>query len=140
MIPPATTVPTATPPQPADEWQRHEHVAPPAQVAAQRLVETTGSVELAKQAVEQAGEPSRDSSGGRDEFANRHGFASYLEMFESAEPVLDPHRAVWLVVASGPQFFAWSEREFTALRFDSRDQALAAIQRGSLGAGGRPAE
>jgi hypothetical protein len=140
MNPPTTEDQSHNLPNPADEWPRHEHVAAPAQVAAQKLVDATGSVELAKQAIEAAGEPPADAANGRDGFARQNGFASYLEMFEAAEPIADTSRAVWLLAATGPDFVVWSERDLTAIRFGTRDDALTAIQRGQLGRGARPAE
>jgi len=127
-----------------EQWARHEHVADPAQIAAQRLVDATGSVELAKQVLNNATEPTNDSAGSsaesRDLFARGQGFGSYLEMFEAAEPISDPSHGVWMIASIGSTCIAWSEREFVAITFANRDEAATAIARGSLGSGGRPVD
>lgn len=38
----------------AEEWQMHEHIAPPIQIQAQKLLDDAGSPGLAKQAIDAA--------------------------------------------------------------------------------------
>jgi hypothetical protein len=128
------------PATPTDEWQNHEHVSGPSQLEAQHLVDTVGSTELAKQAVDAAAEPKRTESEQRDEFAKRLGFGSYLEMFESAEPLQDRAGQTWLVSAVGSKSAVWSEQDFTPTYFMNRDEAIAAIDSGSLGISPKPIE
>jgi hypothetical protein len=129
-----------TPATDAEEWHRHEHVAGSAQVEAQKLVDALGSAQLAKHAVDAAAEPTPAASGSRDEFAKRLGFGSYLEMFESAEPIQDRAGSTWMVTAVGSRTAVWCERDLTATHYKSRDEAVAAIESGSLGTGANPAE
>jgi hypothetical protein len=127
-----------------DKWAGHEHVADAAQIAAQRLVDAAGSVELAKQALANTKEPTETSSdapaASADSFAQQHGFGSYLELFEAAEPITDASQGVWMLAACRSGYMAWSEREYAAVRFADRAEAVAAIESGSLGVGGRPAK
>jgi hypothetical protein len=132
--------PSSTPATPTDEWQRHEHVSGPSQIEAQHLVDAVGSAELAKHAVDAAAEPTPPQGGQRDEFAKRLGFGSYLEMFESAEPIQDRAGATWLVSSVDTKSVVWSEQDLEPTYYNNRDDAVAAIESGILGIGVKPVE
>jgi hypothetical protein len=129
---------TAT--RPTQDWQQHEHVAAAAQAEAQKLVDAAGSVELAKQAIDAASEPASSAPDSRSAFAERLGFDSYLEIFESAEPIVDSDQTVWMVVAVGHKFVVWNEGTLRPMHFKSREDAIDAIQSGRIGQGARPLE
>jgi hypothetical protein len=114
------------------KWERHEHEADLAQTAAQKLVDATGSVELAKQALENAREPPAEPERSRDAFAQQQGFASYLEMFEAAEPITGTDHAVWLVAVGRSTCVVWNERDLHAIHFTNHDDAVSAIESGSV--------
>ena len=60
----------------AETWQEHEHVAPPVQNQAQKLLDEAGSPELAKHAVDAAAKTQPLPASAHDQFARQLGFAS----------------------------------------------------------------
>ena len=61
-----------------DAWEQHEHLTPPLQAQAQRLLDEAGSPELAKHAVDAAAE--RQEHGPSDDLVSEGGFESWEEM------------------------------------------------------------
>jgi len=122
-----------TPPAQSRQWSEHEHVSDQTQIEAQRLVNTTGSAELAKKAVEQASEPASgpaEAPGSREAFAKKLGFISYLDLFEASTPTTAADGTAWLVTAGPNQvWIAWNERDLDdSRRFATREEAMRSLQ------------
>jgi hypothetical protein len=72
----------------------------------------------------------REQSVSRDDFARQHGFASYLEMFESSTPVATADSRKWCITpVAGGKWLAWNDGDRAAASFDSKDAAVAHIER-----------
>ncbi|MBL8828880.1 MAG: hypothetical protein JNM18_18010 [Planctomycetaceae bacterium] len=93
---------------PADEagkqWTDHEHQADRARLQAQKLVEETGSPELAKHAIDGATKQPEQPAASADEseaaqFARRLGFASYAALEAMSTPVLSDNGQLRMVGA-----------------------------------------
>jgi hypothetical protein len=108
-----------TPEQTVRDWTQHEHVSPAVQNEARRLVAQTGSAAAAKHAVEAAAEEAVDPgpilASDKDAFARRHGFTSYLELFEASSVVRSVDGKNWCVTAlPGNQWMLWNERDLNS--------------------------
>ena len=112
---------------PTAHWQDHEHTSAQAQIEAQKLVDIAGSVELAKQAVAAATEPTISKN--RDQFAQQLGFASFLEMFEASTVTSDASGGTWFITPlRAGELLVWNERDFEMVRrFRTSEEATAWI-------------
>lgn len=110
------------------KWNEHEHVAENAKIDAQKLVDTAGSPELAKQAIDAA---SNDNAKDKDALAAQLGFDSYLDMFESSTIVTAPSGETFYITGERSGAWAvWSERTLdTGKRFKTMDDAEQFIRR-----------
>ena len=100
----------AGPNQTAD-WAEHEHIAPPVQSQAQRLLYEAGSPELAKHALEvAAGELPGSHPDLLDELAERWGYRSRHDLLAASISVASSHGQMWwLTPVNGRAWIAWSE-------------------------------
>jgi len=139
------------------EWHEQEQVAESANVQAQKLLEETGSADLAKQAVDNvaartqprevdlpphtektnARAPERMANPGseaKDRFAERLGYQSYLELFEGSTPVPTQDGKAWCVSQDKRGNWAvWNDENLSVYKSStSKDEAIAAVpQRGT---------
>lgn len=125
------------PPQPAKEWEEHEHVTPPLKSHAEELVREAGSHELAKHAVDSV-KPAVGPSSDKDAFARKSGFTSYLDLFEASTPAGTLEGRNWFLTAlPGSGWIAWNDAELTANGpFNSPEEArrhLPATTSGNAG-------
>ena len=99
--------------------------APHVQLYAQRLLNETGSAEVAQRASDRAASRRPVTSSHQDQFARQWGFVSYLDMFESSSPVPSNDRRHWCVTAvSGGDWILWNDDEFVTTRtFRTIDEA-----------------
>jgi len=138
--PPLTT--DAPAPASAD-WQNHEHTAELTHGHAQQLIESAGSAELAKHAIDIADQQPAalggDAANSRPHeseapaerqarLAQSLGYASYLDLFESSKQAAEEDDLHWLVTAEkGGSFVLWNDFEFQIEgRFDSQQAAITA--------------
>jgi hypothetical protein len=112
-------------PLPADS--NAEAHSPQVQAEAKRLLEESGTPDLARQAVPTAAPAARGTH--NDDFAHSWGFASYLEMFEASKPIMTDGDRHWLVSNVGPdRWIAWNDLELSAVGpYAAADQAAAHI-------------
>lgn len=111
------------PPTPTAEWRDHEHVAEHAQAEAQRLLESTGTPELAKHAIDVAGE--RQEYTARDDFARRAGFASFQELLAASAPVTAANGQTWYATpVPNHKWIAWNEVDLRDDQWDSQEAAI----------------
>ena len=128
------------------EWDAHEHLSEQVQLDAQKLVESAGNAELAKNAVDvaqarQTANPERVNlevantdcahAPTRDELATCWGFVSYLEMFETSTVHEARDGGHWCMTAvPGGKWIVWSEADRSVIReFASSEAAQAEIER-----------
>jgi hypothetical protein len=91
-------------------WSRHEHVSPPVQTQAQKLLHDAGSPELAHLAVDQAANESTTTN--IDERAKQWGFASrHTLLAGSVNLVSRQGRPWWATLIGDGKWVAWSERD-----------------------------
>ena len=72
----------------------------------------------------------------KEDFARRHGFASFLEMFEASQSVGNAGgKKKWLLTSlRGGKWLLWNEGELESAReYDSREDALPSVPRKSSG-------
>jgi hypothetical protein len=107
--------------RPDDEWKNHEHIAPPVQVEAEKLVESAGSPELAKQAIDASARQQEGSDAKQEEFARRCGYASADEMLSISQRLTASDRTKWWASPVRDEgWMLWREGDFSALqRFPS---------------------
>jgi hypothetical protein len=119
----------ASPTEPNKAWEEHEHVAGPSDVEAQKLVNAAGSVELAKQALDKAREPTAPAAS-KEALAKQLGYVSYLDLFEASTAFSDASGRPWyLTLDRSGSFLLWNEADLTPSRYPTREAALAAIGR-----------
>lgn len=128
-----------------ENWGHHEHVADLTHAQAQQLIESTGSVELAKHAVDvvadevaekakevlvEAAKSSEVESPpeAQSTLARSLGFSSYLDLFESSKPAGRVADRNWLVTAEASGNWAiWNDVDYqVAGRFKSQRAAMRA--------------
>jgi hypothetical protein len=124
-----------------DDWQNHEHKADLTHGQAKQLIESAGSADLAKHAIDVANQQSDplDAVGPKSsevesppeaqtELARSLGYASYLDLFESSKPAGEVGQKHWLVTADeGGHWVMWNDVEFKVEgQFDSQQAALSA--------------
>ncbi len=114
------------------DWQVHEHVAETAKAKAQELVETVGSVGLAKQAVEAVGEAVDTIA--REEKSNgllheTLGFASREELERASTAVESSDGKNWFLTELPESAWAvWNTQELRVERhFTNREEALKSV-------------
>lgn len=102
---------SASPPLiPAEEWQQHEHVTPPLQEQAKKLVDATGSPERAKYVVDSLTKKQPATPATKDEFALCCGFTSYLDLFESSTKAGSTDDKNWFITAlAGGGWIVWND-------------------------------
>ena len=116
-------------PTPPEAWQEHEHVAPPVQNQAQKLLDEAGSPELAKRAVDAAAKTQPLPVSAHDQFARQLGFASYLSLFEASTPIKSALGKQWLVTAlRTDQWILWNDSDLiVAGTYPTREAAELAV-------------
>lgn len=93
-------------------WTQHEHVTPAVQNQARQLVDQSGSSELAKQAIDAASQQPLAAASDKNAFARRHGFKSYLELFEASSVVRSANGKNWCVTAlPAGKWALWNEQD-----------------------------
>ncbi|MHB0958552.1 MAG: hypothetical protein ACYC0X_16615 [Pirellulaceae bacterium] len=116
-------------PKDPEAWVAHEHVAPESQLHAERLLDTVGTPELAKLAIDQAQE--KDATTPRDdtELARRLGYVSLLDLFEASTPIGTADENKWCItrLASG-NWVAWERlNRWVSSEFNSQEAAVEFI-------------
>jgi hypothetical protein len=114
------------------DWQQHEHIAPPVQVQAQKLLDEAGSPELAKHAVDEAArQPGKGS--GPEELVKDWGFASWDEMITLSTNLVATDGASWWVTPRGDQgWMLWSHHDWQSPRlFASFEEARRHVFQGA---------
>lgn len=115
-----------------EPWHVHEHVADSAKLQAQALVEHVGSVALAKQAIEAAGEAvvhlasDKNSGVALEEFL---GFPSREELERASSPIDSNDGKSWfLTELRDGAWTAWNtQQQLSERQYHSRDEAVASI-------------
>jgi hypothetical protein len=134
---PITASLSASQPDPgATDWAHHEHVSETTHGQAQQLIESAGSAELAKHAIEIAdhqwaggrSSEERSAADAQSELARALGYASYLDLMESSKQAGTGRDRHWLVTAVADGRWAlWNDVDFEIHQlFDSQQAALAA--------------
>jgi hypothetical protein len=120
----------------AAAWQEHEHVAPPLQVQAQKLVDEAGSPELAKQAVDSAASGNPPPAVLDAAFGQMYGFDSAEDLFAASTPIGSADRQRWWVTQLGTSdWVAWNEADPRGNQvFESMEAAVQHIHRQGEGA------
>jgi len=99
-------------------WVDHEHVTPTSQLHAERLLQEVGSPELAKLAIDQAKAGGETTVADDSQLAQRLGYVSFLELFESSKPIPTADGSQWCIAPrSSGTWVAWERQS----RFVSRD-------------------
>ncbi len=114
----------------SSEWQDHEHLSQQVQLDAQRLVESAGTPELAKRAVDLARARRPTVTMDKDEFARALGYVSYLDLFEAStvHTTRDGSRLCVTVMKHG-KWLVWDKAEMLVIgEFDSTEDALRQIE------------
>lgn len=112
-----------------ESWVAHEHVAPESQLHAQRLLNTVGTPELAKLAIDYAQEKYATTPLDDAELAQRLGFVSLLDLFEASDPVATADENKWCLtrLASG-KWIAWERlNRWISSEFTSEEAAIEFI-------------
>lgn len=125
--------PASSPPSKAElpgAWESHEHVTVEGQLQAQRLIETVGSPELAKHAIDRAQEIQSAPATSDDELARQLGYGSFLELFEASSPTDTSNGRHWCVTpTSYGKWVAWDRKNrHVSHEFDSRDAAMEFVK------------
>jgi hypothetical protein len=112
------------------DWTLHEQYADETLQDAQRLVSSAGSVERAKEAIEEAAKSEQARTieePAPDRFAGEMGFTSYLELFESSTPLSSGDGKAWFLTrVPGDQWVVWNDRDQTvAGRYATQEEALS---------------
>jgi hypothetical protein len=111
------------------EWQEHEHVHEQAQSEAERLLESTGTPELAKHAIDVAQERKLIvEPAARDQLARRVGFDSYEALQGASAPFKTAGRTWYLVPTADGDWVAWNETDYQEHRWESQEAAVRDIQ------------
>jgi hypothetical protein len=111
----------------AAEWREHEHVNERAQSEAERLLESTGTPELAKHAIDVAQERKEFQPGAGDELAQRVGFDSYAALLDASTSIDTSHRTWYVVPTADGDWVAWNETDFQEHRWDLQEAAVQGI-------------
>ncbi len=119
---------------PADSWHEHEHVASPLQIQAQRLLAEAGSPELAKHAVDLAGQAPPAGSP-QDQFARQLEFASYLSLFEDSSLCAADEGRQWFATAiRNGEWILWNDADLViAGTYPTREAAERAAPSSASG-------
>jgi hypothetical protein len=111
----------------AGEWVRHEHVASPVQVEAEKLLATAGSAELAKQAIDEAEQRPISSQQQQADFAAQWGHQSIHQMLAVSSRLTAPDGTPWWATNIQDEgWILWNERD---LRARQRFPSLEACHR-----------
>src|SRR5262245_17808639 len=106
----------------ASEWVEHEHISEPARAAAERLLESSGSPELAKHVIDVVDNESALPATPHYELANQAGFPSYLDLVSASARILPDE--LWLIAPlRNGACMAWNERSLKTEFFRSRREA-----------------
>ncbi len=122
----------------ASDWGIHEHVTDSAKSHAQQLVEEVGSVDLAKHAVDVAGEAGKnsvepvetiDESDRQRNFCHSLGFESFKELKRRSTSASSNDGKDWFETElNDHSWVVWNEDALQADRhFASREEALASV-------------
>ena len=120
----------------SEAWGEHEHVAPPVQVQAQKLLDEAGSPDLAKHAINAAAATSPATAGSpHDQFARQLGFHSYLSLFEASTPAGSAEGRQWFVTAlKQDRWILWNDTDLVAAGdYPTRDAAERGVPAFSRG-------
>jgi hypothetical protein len=118
------------------DWLNHEHIAELTHGQAQQLIESAGSADLAKHAIEIVDQQAADARSSEVEsppeaqtkLARRLGYTSYLDLVESSKQAGADGDRHWLVTAvAGGNWALWNDADLSVERqFESQQAALAA--------------
>jgi hypothetical protein len=114
----------------SEAWGEHEHVSPPVQMQAQKLLDEAGSPDLAKQAINAASAVSPATAGSaHDQFAQQLGFHSYLSLFEASTPAGSAEGRQWFITAlKQDRWILWNDADLVAAGdYPTRDAAERGI-------------
>jgi hypothetical protein len=116
------------PPPHVEQWQEHEYQADSVQLQAKKLIEKTGSPELAKHAVDQA-TPSVPAGEERESHARAFGFESYATLYLASEPLIGPEGEPWRAARLGSgKWIVWQNETWPEHKvFSSYEQAALEI-------------
>jgi hypothetical protein len=98
---------------------------------ARQLVDQSGSPELATHAIDVASQQPLAAESDKDAFARRHGYKSYLELFEGSSVVRSVNGKNWCVTAlPAGKWALWNEQDLriqsTHLSFDDASASVPA--------------
>ncbi len=126
-----------------ETWQEHEHIAPPLENQAQRLLDEAGSPELAKHAVDSVAKYQPPATNAQalatsmhDQFARQLGFVSYLSLFEASTPMGGTAGKQWFLTALRSDLWVvWNDTDLTTKgTHPTREAAERAIPPSDSGA------
>ena len=119
------------------DWLNHEHIAELTHGQAQQLIESAGSADLAKHAIEIVDQQAADARSSEVEsppeaqtkLARLLGYTSYLDLVESSKQAGTDGDRHWLVTAIADGSWAlWNDSDLAVeQQFDSQQAALAAV-------------
>jgi hypothetical protein len=93
-------------------WTEHEHIVPPIQSQAQRLLAEAGSPELAKHALDMAAAGPSTDAGHIDGLAQRWGFRPRHDLLAASISIATSSRHMWwLTPIDDRGWVAWTERD-----------------------------
>lgn len=115
------------PPSP-ELWISHEHVAPPVELQAKKLLLAAGNSEIAKHAIDVASGGDSDQAIKSDLLAESIGFRSYRALVESSTPGPKVEERQWYVTPiSTGKCIIWNDRDYEVVgAYPSMNEALDA--------------
>lgn len=118
----------AEPTPPPEEWTSHEHIAPPVELQAKKLLQAAGNSEIAKHAIDVASGVNSNQVTKADQLAESIGFRSYRALIESSTPGPKIEERQWYVTPiSASEFVLWNDRECQVVgAFSTAKEALDA--------------
>jgi hypothetical protein len=113
----------------SNNWKEHEHVAPPVEAQAQKLLEEAGSPAIAKHAIDAAAQRQPRPDSDPDQFARHCGFDSRTELFSASTKLTASDGAQWWATPlKGNGWVVWSDRDFRVQHvFTTFDDARRSI-------------
>jgi hypothetical protein len=121
---------TKTIPPPHQAWTEHEHVAPPVELEARKLLSAAGTPEVAKQALEAVAESRTHENHKTEDLALALGFRSYRALLEGSTKGANIAGYQWFVTAiRGDEWVLWNDRDLEILGvFETQADALSAAR------------
>lgn len=116
---------------PAD-WQNHEHVSEATQSAAQQLLESAGSADLAKHAIDVIDDEQHVAPTPHHDLATRAGFTSYLELASASTRIAatqDGQTGWFITPLPSGRWIVWNDLDLHEREFPTRDAAAATVSK-----------